>query len=111
MVPGRLLGQGKFKSLQDMYCGVSILALYFLYLTVVKGALSVFDCSKVGCMPARVACALVASSLGLCLIASAPVPVVAVVYCRMSPAFVSSTLTLPFAVMKYVRRCDEPSPT
>ncbi len=55
--PDRLLGQGKFKSLQDMYCGVSILALYFLYLTVVKGALSVLDCSKVGGMLMRIACA------------------------------------------------------
>jgi hypothetical protein len=44
----RLLGRDKFKALQDLYCGVCILALYFLYLMVVRGALSVFDCSKVG---------------------------------------------------------------
>ena len=29
----------------DSYCGLCILALYFLYLSVVKGALSVFDCT------------------------------------------------------------------
>jgi hypothetical protein len=29
----------------DTYCGLCILALYFLYITLVKGALSVFDCS------------------------------------------------------------------
>lgn len=43
----RLLGRDKFKSFQDSYCGLCILALYFMYLMVVKGALSVFDCSKV----------------------------------------------------------------
>lgn len=42
----KLLGRDKFKSFQDSYCGLCILALYFLYLMVVKGALSVFDCSK-----------------------------------------------------------------
>lgn len=35
-----------FKHLFDSYCGLCIIALYFLYLNVVKGALSVFDCSK-----------------------------------------------------------------
>ncbi len=48
--------------MQDAYCGVCILALYFLYLMVVKGALSVFDCSPVRCSryerhnPARCDC-------------------------------------------------------
>jgi hypothetical protein len=46
---GRLLGRDRFKTMQDAYCGVCILALYFLYLMVVKGALSVFDCSPVRC--------------------------------------------------------------
>ena len=35
-----------FKSKLDSYCGLCIVVLYFLYLNVVKGALSVFDCSK-----------------------------------------------------------------
>jgi hypothetical protein len=43
----RLLGRDKFQHAKDAYCGLCILALYFLYLMVVKGALSVFDCSKV----------------------------------------------------------------
>ena len=43
----RLLGRDKFERKRDSYCGVCILALYFLYFMVVKGALSVFDCSKV----------------------------------------------------------------
>jgi hypothetical protein len=30
----------------DAYCGACIVALYVLYLSVVKGALSVFDCTK-----------------------------------------------------------------
>jgi hypothetical protein len=42
----RLLGRDQFKRVKDAYCGMCILALYFLYLVVVKGALSVFDCSK-----------------------------------------------------------------
>ncbi len=46
--PCRLLGRDKFKAMQDQYCGVLIVALYFMYLMVVKSALSVFDCSKVG---------------------------------------------------------------
>jgi hypothetical protein len=46
-VPFRLLGRDRLKTLQDAYCGVCILTLYFLYLMVVKGALSVFDCSLV----------------------------------------------------------------
>lgn len=45
-VPGRLLGRDKFAAAQDSYCGFCIIAMYFLYLTVTKGALSVFDCSK-----------------------------------------------------------------
>jgi hypothetical protein len=49
VLPARLLGRDRFKTLQDAYCGVCILALYFLYLMVVKGALSVFDCSPVRC--------------------------------------------------------------
>jgi hypothetical protein len=40
-----LWDRGKFKRVMDGYCGFCILGLYFLYLTVVKGALSVFDCS------------------------------------------------------------------
>jgi hypothetical protein len=40
-----VVSRGKFKRTLDGYCGLCILALYFLYLTVVKGALSVFDCS------------------------------------------------------------------
>jgi hypothetical protein len=40
-----LLNRSKFKRVMDGYCGFCILGLYFLYLTVVKGALSVFDCS------------------------------------------------------------------
>ncbi len=44
---GRLLGRDRYKTMQDAYCGVCILTLYFLYLMVVKGALSVFDCSPV----------------------------------------------------------------
>ena len=28
------------------YCGLCILALYFLYLNLVRGMLSIFDCSK-----------------------------------------------------------------
>jgi hypothetical protein len=51
--------------MQDAYCGVCILALYFLYLMVVKGALSVFDCSLVRrcvCLgPAWFSCTLAAS--------------------------------------------------
>ncbi len=43
----RLLGRDRFQRAFDTYCGVCIMALYFLYLMVVKGALSVFDCSKV----------------------------------------------------------------
>jgi hypothetical protein len=35
-----------FKSSLDSYCGLCIVVLYLLYLNVVKGALSVFDCSK-----------------------------------------------------------------
>jgi hypothetical protein len=54
---GRLLGRDRFKAMQDAYCGVCILALYFLYLMVVKGALSVFDCSPVRCcLPAEPVC-------------------------------------------------------
>jgi hypothetical protein len=30
----------------DGFCGLCIVALYFLYLNVVKGAISVFDCTK-----------------------------------------------------------------
>ena len=53
----RLLGRDRFKTMQDAYCGVCILALYFMYLLVVKGALSVFDCSLVRCcLPRGVAC-------------------------------------------------------
>jgi hypothetical protein len=37
---------GRFKTFLDSYCGLCIVVLYFLYLNVVKGALSVFDCSK-----------------------------------------------------------------
>jgi hypothetical protein len=44
----RLLVRDRFQRSKDAYCGLCILALYFLYLMVVKGALSVFDCSKVG---------------------------------------------------------------
>lgn len=29
----------------DAYCGLCIVGLYFMYLGVVKGALSVFDCT------------------------------------------------------------------
>jgi hypothetical protein len=43
----RLLGRDRFQRMKDAYCGLCILAMYFLYLMVVKGALSVFDCSKV----------------------------------------------------------------
>ena len=35
-----------FKAKLDSYCGLCIVALYCLYLNLVKGALSVFDCSK-----------------------------------------------------------------
>ncbi len=35
-----------FKRALDRYCGLCITALYFLYISVVKGALSVFDCSE-----------------------------------------------------------------
>jgi hypothetical protein len=35
----------RFKEIVDSYCGLCIVGLYFLYLNVVKGALSVFDCS------------------------------------------------------------------
>jgi hypothetical protein len=38
--------RSRLKQALDAYCGLCILALYFLYLNVVKGALSVFDCSK-----------------------------------------------------------------
>jgi hypothetical protein len=31
--------------LQDIWCSVCISALYFLYLSLVKGALTVFDCT------------------------------------------------------------------
>ncbi len=37
---------GGFKSFLDSYCGLCIVVLYYMYLNVVKGALSVFDCSK-----------------------------------------------------------------
>jgi hypothetical protein len=47
----RLLGRDRFQRMKDAYCGLCILALYFLYLMVVKGALSVFDCSKVPWVP------------------------------------------------------------
>ncbi len=40
------LAPGKLKSILDSYCGVCIVCLYFLYLSLVRGALSVFDCSK-----------------------------------------------------------------
>ena len=42
--------------MKDAYCGLCILALYFLYLMVVKGALSVFDCSKVRGFAERCTC-------------------------------------------------------
>ncbi len=42
----RLLGRSKLKTLEDSYCGLCIIVLYFTYLTVTKGALSVFDYSK-----------------------------------------------------------------
>ncbi len=38
--------EDRFKSFLDGFCGLCIVVLYFLYLNVVKGALSVFDCSK-----------------------------------------------------------------
>ena len=44
----RLLGAAArdgFKRVLDSYCGLCIIVVYFLYLNVVKGALSVFDCS------------------------------------------------------------------
>ncbi len=41
-----VLSRDKFTKAFDAYCGVCILALYFLYLGVVKGALSVFDCTQ-----------------------------------------------------------------
>jgi hypothetical protein len=34
-----------FERALDAYCGLCILVLYFLYLTLVRGAFSVFDCS------------------------------------------------------------------
>lgn len=43
----RLLGRDRFQRWMDMYCGLCILTAYFLYLMLVKGALSVMDCSKV----------------------------------------------------------------
>jgi hypothetical protein len=36
----------RFKQTLDGYCGLCIVGLYFLYLSVVKGALSVFDCTQ-----------------------------------------------------------------
>jgi hypothetical protein len=36
----------KLKRTYDAYCGVCIVGLYFLYLGLVKGALSVFDCTQ-----------------------------------------------------------------
>ncbi len=35
----------RFTRAFDSYCGLCIVGLYFLYLSVVKGALSVFDCT------------------------------------------------------------------
>jgi hypothetical protein len=35
-----------FKAKLDSACGVCIILLYFLYFVIVKGALSVFDCSQ-----------------------------------------------------------------
>jgi hypothetical protein len=40
-----MLSRDGFKGALDSYYGVCTIALYFLYLNVVKGALSVFDCS------------------------------------------------------------------
>ena len=34
-----------FKAVYDGYCGLSNIVLYLLYLKLVKGALSVFDCT------------------------------------------------------------------
>jgi hypothetical protein len=36
----------RFKQAFDSYCGLCIVALYFLYLGVVRGALGVFDCTQ-----------------------------------------------------------------
>ncbi len=41
-----LVPRDRFMWAFDAYCGVCIVALYVLYLSVVKGALSVFDCTK-----------------------------------------------------------------
>lgn len=41
----RLLGRDRLAAIEDSYCGICIIMLYFLYLTVTKGALSVFDCT------------------------------------------------------------------
>ncbi len=38
--------RNKVSTIVDGYCGMCIMALYFLYLTIVKSALSVFDCSR-----------------------------------------------------------------
>jgi hypothetical protein len=35
-----------FKRALDSYCGICIVGLYFLYLGLAKGALSVFDCTQ-----------------------------------------------------------------
>jgi hypothetical protein len=40
-----LLPRDGFKGALDSFFGVCTIALYFLYLNTVKGALSVFDCS------------------------------------------------------------------
>jgi hypothetical protein len=43
---GRLLGRDRLRAAEDAFCGVAIMGLYFLYLTVTRGALSVFDCTR-----------------------------------------------------------------
>jgi hypothetical protein len=40
------LRRGGFQRAFDACCGLCIMALYFLYLGVVKSSLSVFDCSR-----------------------------------------------------------------
>ena len=35
----------KFRGVQDSCWGITILVLYFLYLSLVKGMLSIFDCT------------------------------------------------------------------
>jgi hypothetical protein len=37
--------RGLFEQAKDAYAGVCITGLYFLYVAVVKGGLSVFDCT------------------------------------------------------------------